>query len=795
MGDKVKPFQIVMEYNPYKDDKRMAFKNPATNEEISSDNTSMHTFLKKDPTLQHEIDGLCEILKKYSSGCTAGLEVSFCGLDSDLEYIRNYAFSHGFETLKFKKGDYELTPVPEAMESIRQEYQKLQSIFKEGKNNDAFKALEDFESAQNPLISICVTGTYSSGKSAFINALIGEEILPSDDCPTTARIYRVLRCNEDTPASIKLVHGCKTLDFTFDNDNQYACSPFEENDEIICKWVNEMKQHQNATKAERIYFSLKLFNDLANEKDTESNPKYDIKDLMEVQVPFIRSILPWDTFDFEIYDTPGTNSSSHQEHFKTFTGILKKLTNGLPVIVTTNKMLDSTDTEKAVEELKTNGGNLDLGNVLVVVNQADQSSMEKLKELATKESCMTQWKSRLFFISSIIGLGGKKESIGNFVDENYEFAFEDYQKRFISPSDKRYTQLFLCNVLNGKDTALNLQEDEKRATADGADQRTMLLHNSGLWAVEHEIGNYAQNFALYNKCRQSRQYLDKAIQIIQDQQRAVQECMQRELGSLVKEFDEAKQQMFDELEGVCINCQEQYVKKYIKDMKAIQQFYFIKLPLALDQDVKRQRKVVKKGKGHSRQVLENINKFIQEFTLDFQRKANNFSQSFWKDAEKEYKDSCTKVVIGSDALTEYQKEYLSQFILRFPSALYSPYLVPACEELVLDKKIFGLKIGEKLNIIQYKITAQQAILKTLTEYTLGDCQDRTDRFIKWTQALTNAFKSEAADWNPALREKGKAVTAMENQLKGLQCQVEKACAAKSRINKLLEFKTVKTKEG
>ena len=41
------------------------------------------------------------------------------------------------------------------------------------------------------VIPICVFGNYSAGKSTFINALIGREVLPSGGDPVTAKIYKI----------------------------------------------------------------------------------------------------------------------------------------------------------------------------------------------------------------------------------------------------------------------------------------------------------------------------------------------------------------------------------------------------------------------------------------------------------------------------------------------------------------------------------------------------------------------------------------------------------------------------
>ena len=57
-----------------------------------------------------------------------------------------------------------------------------------GESNKEIEAqLKRFSDASGDTVPICVLGTYSAGKSTFINALIGQELLPSAETPVTAK--------------------------------------------------------------------------------------------------------------------------------------------------------------------------------------------------------------------------------------------------------------------------------------------------------------------------------------------------------------------------------------------------------------------------------------------------------------------------------------------------------------------------------------------------------------------------------------------------------------------------------
>ena len=65
------------------------------------------------------------------------------------------------------------------------------------------KDLSRFADASSDVVPICVLGNYSAGKSTFINALIGNEILPSGAEPVTAKVYKIARAKFSDRAQIR----------------------------------------------------------------------------------------------------------------------------------------------------------------------------------------------------------------------------------------------------------------------------------------------------------------------------------------------------------------------------------------------------------------------------------------------------------------------------------------------------------------------------------------------------------------------------------------------------------------
>lgn len=71
--------------------------------------------------------------------------------------------------------------------------------------------LSKFDIQNDEIIPVCVMATMSSGKSTFLNAILGDEILPEKNEACTARVLAVINCpgNKETKAYIRKNDGKK----------------------------------------------------------------------------------------------------------------------------------------------------------------------------------------------------------------------------------------------------------------------------------------------------------------------------------------------------------------------------------------------------------------------------------------------------------------------------------------------------------------------------------------------------------------------------------------------------------
>ena len=126
-------------------------------------------------------------------------------------------------------------------------FSSIKAIADENIESPTVKALVDcdvnkFIDASKDTVPICVMGNYSSGKSTFINALIGQEVLPSGDMPVTAKIYRITQSKEEGKASISLKYNDKPVMIEF---NDYSVQIHNEEDSPLVDSLLEcLEQHK-----------------------------------------------------------------------------------------------------------------------------------------------------------------------------------------------------------------------------------------------------------------------------------------------------------------------------------------------------------------------------------------------------------------------------------------------------------------------------------------------------------------------------------------------------------------------
>ena len=144
----------------------------------------------------------------------------------------------------------------------------------------------------NSDVNLCLVGTYSSGKSTFINALIGKRILPESINSETAKMFRIKNAKEPSVAFVikkgesedsvnaQIVWDDEKKRFAFKADGECEVTREKINSEVNSAIMFRLQQH------EQLYQVLKKLNDIPNAGNDE-NEEY-IDGIIEVSFPFGR---------------------------------------------------------------------------------------------------------------------------------------------------------------------------------------------------------------------------------------------------------------------------------------------------------------------------------------------------------------------------------------------------------------------------------------------------------------------------------------------------------------------------
>lgn len=450
----------------------------------------------------------------------------------------------------------------EALKSIEVEFDDLVEILSKkysGYNEDIKKEIVKFNETVSNEIPIVVMGTYSTGKSAFINALIGFEVLPSATTTTTAKIHRIRKSLSSKKGKILFNYDGDDVEILF-NESDIEVKTISEKEFCINIFTRIKENSKDNTIESHIFQALKLLNE-QDIKDNRSG-KLHFSDLIEIEVPSNNGIFGDKRFNFSILDTPGSDSADEgldKTHFEILKKALKDQTNGLPIFVTVPESMNSAGNKEILNEMKKI--NLDKNNMIIIANKADVIPNAGIIKLLEENDVIREWQStRIYFVSAITGLAGQKKDNISFYNDEYEDPFELTKTRFIDKANEKYRELYAFNIMPDIQKERITQICQKNV--ESGDEKKMLFANSGIQCVVEEVFSYGEKHALYNKCANAKKYLISAIEIVQKEILQKKEDIAAPAEEIAKKLDEKKKKLIEQLRQTSQNLSEQVISQY-----------------------------------------------------------------------------------------------------------------------------------------------------------------------------------------------------------------------------------------
>ncbi|MCR5847189.1 MAG: dynamin family protein [Lachnospiraceae bacterium] len=443
----------------------------------------------------------------------------------------------------------------------------------------------------NSDVNLCLVGTYSSGKSTFINALIGKRILPESINSETAKMFRIKNAKEPAVSFVikkggesensiiaNIVWDKEKKRFAFHAEGECEITQEKINSEVNSAIMFRLQQH------EQLYQVLKKLNDIPN-SGIDENEEY-IDGIIEVSFP-----IPLDeNINFTFYDTPGTDSNSN-EHLLVLQKALAQQTNSILIVLYEPTKMEGTGNSILYNLINSSNREneattIDLTRSLHVINQADTKSLTDLQLLKKKKVEVTLKetdkiyneeaqqidlsKERLFFVSSKAAYIAK--AIGNNVDTEDERRWLANHKNEINnePVDDPFRvedikadvdtgMYFKLDKLARSDNETKalikdcIEELKKCNNPEDSSLYPILQRiyvNSGMYAIEKEIIQYGRKYALavkakglYDGIKSVVDFIREDYEVIENQARLSKEEIERNINtmktSMVKDIDEA----------------------------------------------------------------------------------------------------------------------------------------------------------------------------------------------------------------------------------------------------------------
>ena len=227
------------------------------------------------PFVVNEI--LDEIIKAYKAEDET-IEIIFEGAPDEFNDLKALA-----ETEKYSKevtvsyGDRKLENARDILPKVAETFSLMRPLIDEkiSAQPEVNKDLSRFSETASNRVPLVVIGNYSGGKSTFINALIGKDILSSSEQPLTAKIYRIRDLKEEDKAIISFQYLGEDVEITF-TEKGYSFTKGGIAGELASRLDSELKECSDMYAT--INKTLLYLADLeANTEDTE------ISDLIQVK--------------------------------------------------------------------------------------------------------------------------------------------------------------------------------------------------------------------------------------------------------------------------------------------------------------------------------------------------------------------------------------------------------------------------------------------------------------------------------------------------------------------------------
>lgn len=754
---------LKVSYNPFTQSYYYYWKNSlsASWQDLSK-NSNIWNLTNQEPVSLHSVAD--ELVKRIiKSFCMHGMKIHlfFDGVDEDWEDLQHAVQRMDKDHLiicekieeKLETGQEVLPKIKSIFNSIKTELQSSESSDSAEESDTLRSYIEKFNDTVRTDVAVCVIGTYSSGKSLLINALIGDEILPSDRKPTTSAVFRIESLPDGTlyDTEIQFTYMEQEVILHF-NRNGYRIQNVEKlNLEKLKSALDELEiKLKESPIAARIYHTIKRLNSFE-----DGNP---VASIIRIKVPFIRSGFEFEQnkkdINFVFYDTPGSASANHDEHEKALEMSLKEQAHGLVLVVATPNTLDTSDIEELISNTKEWGKSLDMSNALLVVNQTDNEYGAYEDIISEDQEAVMKFPNRGFLVSALIGLGAKKDDMSNCVNPNACGVFQEKKTRFLEDKHRLYHYTTLPETRK--------KELETIGDAvDPSDERERLAWNSGIRALESELSQFAMRFAAYNKCRQSVSYLSSAISYVTERIENRQNEKTTLLLDLENKLDQEKKELAKRIDREIKKAEEEAFPGFGR--LTVEQLR----PFMINESANQMKKQLKdEANSSSKQgVMNVVHKILDSKEKKFLGKLQETAISYWRDSSIKCKVACLNAIKSTPDLSDDAKNAAEQYIMELSPLEVKTGTFSFDDNVIKQKRILWFDIEGVW--VKWKKAGTQMLEELYKEYELiaqEYARQSQIQYKRWSEELRIGLCDNLGLYNQDVKEQQDLLKQLEKEI-------------------------------
>jgi hypothetical protein len=520
---------------------------------------------------------------------------------------------------------------------------------------------------------------------------------------------------------------------------------------------------------------------------------------------------------FVIFDTPGSNSASNLNHSKVLENALESFSNGIPVWMSQYETVDSQDNAALCDKILQIKA-LDERFTMIIMNKADVSDLpengftsDEAREIMEFNAVEKMYSSGIYFLSSIMGLGAKKD--GELVDKHYRKIFRSQKNMYIDENDEDYVTLYKYNIM---------PETMKKSLMMLSEQCSdKVFANSGLYGVEASMEIFAGKYAAYNKCQMVYMFLNSVIdetnkridgktKFLEDNRKLRETELEISKKNLLNQLAKEMQKTVSDLLYATTDSLKSYINKNLtfeypvgeleklecklrkqnaseanielhqqnleedrnnmwshfkNNGQEILQGHFDYLRKMAD-DLANDHKEVRESRESkwntereidkitSDMIMKNVvEKYRDEISLSIDS-LNSLLKDTWYENAQKLRCRLIEIITGTEVLTELQKQNLSSIIINYESLSFDD----GSEKRFSKKKflrgmLFGLRVNdsEKINLRLLSNRYNKWIKDTVGEIADEVNKSCFDGFEEWRTGLKAAIEANITELNPNLR--------------------------------------------